>query len=241
MVRALHSKLHQSAERDAGTGLAAEGRLWLRRRHFGRRWQTHRPSFGCSCGGTVASPPLSPTHPPSARTRSSIRLADPLSEREHQENLMSVTPKLWEDSITMNILQDFDMLNLCTEHDNLSKLMHRHPSLMMKLPQEALANSNANRPLTTCESQVKSDAGSCTATSSSQPANANTATGSGGSNLLNASSEPATQITPELLKNCYWSVRPAAAVPTNPAPPASGPGKQSGCAAGLDTGSAADT
>ena len=163
------------------------------------------------------------------------KIIDRLSEREHQENLMSVTPGLREDPIAMAILQDFDMLNLCTEHDNISKVIHKHPSLataatflaaefheqhssadifrrsprsaysldedvdddeedeaeaaaysaaasstaragnpnLAQLLREALANANANRPLSDAGAST-SRAGQRQVTPSSQPAPANT-------------------------------------------------------------------
>lgn len=57
------------------------------------------------------------------------KIIDRLSEREQQENLMSVTPGLREDPVAMAILQDFELLNLCTERDNIELVHRKHPSL----------------------------------------------------------------------------------------------------------------
>lgn len=56
------------------------------------------------------------------------KVIDRLSEKESQDNLKSVTPGLAEDPIAMAILQNFDLLTLCTEHDNISKVLELHPS-----------------------------------------------------------------------------------------------------------------
>ena len=52
-----------------------------------------------------------------------------LKEREAQDNLMAVTPGLSEDPTALAILLDFDMLSICTEHENILKVLEKHPSL----------------------------------------------------------------------------------------------------------------
>lgn len=52
-----------------------------------------------------------------------------LKEKEAQDNLMAVTPGLSDDPIAMSILLDYDMLSLCTEGENIAKVLEKHPSL----------------------------------------------------------------------------------------------------------------
>jgi hypothetical protein len=56
-------------------------------------------------------------------------IIDKLKEKEAQENLMAVTPGLGDDPTAMAILLDYDMLSLCSEHENIMKVLEKHPSL----------------------------------------------------------------------------------------------------------------
>jgi len=52
-----------------------------------------------------------------------------LKEKEHQDNLIAVTPGLAEDQTALSILLDFDLLSICTEHENIMRVLEKHPSL----------------------------------------------------------------------------------------------------------------
>ena len=205
------------------------------------------------------------------------KIIDRLSEREYQENLMSVTPGLREDPVAMAILQDFEMLTLCTDRQNIESVARKHPSLttaatflaaefheqhtsadifrrsprltygiddqddddddeeeetdaaysqaaaaagrgsgnpnLAQLLREALANANAHRPV--------SDPGASTSRAGQSQGQ-----GSAATNLLtgtDASSEPPTRITPEMLQLALNSIQPADAASSNTAPAAAAP------------------
>ena len=59
-----------------------------------------------------------------------IALIEKLKEnRENRENLISATIGLGEDPVAMAILQDIDLLHLCTQPDNIQKVLGKYPSL----------------------------------------------------------------------------------------------------------------
>lgn len=66
-------------------------------------------------------------------------MLEKLHDKDFRENLLACTPGLRDDPVALAILQDVELLAICTEQENFAKVLEKHPSLCDALTHLAAA------------------------------------------------------------------------------------------------------